>query len=254
MIKNTYTYYYDRQLYKYILQFMSIFSVFQVKVGKRDEHEAELISVPIHYSSGDRVAASIIANNTQNTPIRLPAMAVYLKDIQMAPELRKGVGVERRNVMVPVGGLIPDDVQVIHQRQPVPYNVILEVAMFVSNIDQQLQLIEQIATLFDPSVILQVTDGIFDPARLTTVELTDIRLDDTTSQQDTRLIQNLLTFKVPVYLQLPANIRHDFVSKINMRIGIVNSGAISSEDILQQLDNEGFNYQTILDANNIPFK
>lgn len=251
--KNKYTYYYDRQLYRYILQFMSIFSVLQVSVGKRDDREPGLISVPIHYGSPDRVTAAILAQNTQNSPIRLPAMSAYLSDVDLAPELRKGVGAERRNVVVPVGGLLPDDAEVVYQRQPVPYHIMVELTVHVSNVDQQWQIMEQITTLFDPTITIQTSDNLFDPAKITSVELVNIKMDDATAQEDTRLIQTVYVFKIPVYLQLPSNIKHNIVETIKMRVGIVNSSVSISDDIVQQLDTDMVDYETILSAQDLTF-
>lgn len=253
MEKNKQSYYYDKQIYRYVLQFMSIFSVFQVSVGKRDDGVGEgLADVPIHYSSQDRITHAIMAHNTQNTPVSLPAFSVYVKDIELAPDLRKGVGVEKRNAYVPVGGLLQDDVKVVHQRQPVPYYLKLELGIYVSNVDQHLQILEQILSIFDPMITIQTSDGLFDTTRITTVELTNVNLDDITSMDNTnRVIKSTLTFRLPIYLALPADVRDDVVKKILIRVGMINSST-ALNDIVTELDAEGFQYQTVADALNIP--
>jgi len=131
---------------------------------------------------------------------------------------------------------------------------VFELSIHVSNADQQFQLIEQITSLFDPQVVLQISDNMFDPGRLTTVELTGIRLDDPMMQEDTRILQNVLTFNVPFYMQLPTDIRNNIVESIKVRVGIVDTAADLSADIVQQLTDEGFDYQTILDAAGLPFE
>jgi hypothetical protein len=253
MIKNQQTYYYDKQITHYILQFMALFSGFEVSVGKKDEQDAGLIAVPIHYSSHDRITHAIMANNTQNSPIRLPAFSTYVKDIDLAPELRKGVGTERRNTYVPVGGLIPNDVTVVQQRQPVPYKMQVELGIHVSNVDQHFQILEQILSIFDPMVTIQTSDSIFDSTRLTTVELTNINLDDLARSDNTnRIIKSILIFKMPIYLALPAESHHRIVEQIRMRVGMVNINDPLT-DIVSSLDDQGAQYQTVTDAANIPF-
>lgn len=247
------TYYYDHQVYRYILQFMAIFSVFQVKVGQRDGQDAGLVNIPIHYASPDRITHAIIAGNTQNTPVRVPAFNVHIKRLYQAPELRKGVGVEKRNAYVPVGGLLPDDVKVVHRRQPVPYWLELELGIYVSNTDQHLQILEQILSVFDPSITMQTSDSLFDVTKITTVELTDIQLDDFAPEDNSnKIIQSKLVFRIPIYLALPADVRDDVVKQILIRVGLVNTNT-SLADIVTELDTAGFTYNIVTDANDIPF-
>lgn len=248
------TYYYDQQIRRYILQFMALFSVFKVSVGVDDEGNTKFASVPIHFASQDRVVASILAQNTQNTPIRLPAMSVYIRDIKTAPERYHGQGTERRQAYVPVGGLVPDDIEVVHQRMPVPYTITVELSIHVSNLDQHWQLLEQILPLFNPQLEFQNSDGLFDWTRLTSITLTGLSLEDLISQETTsRVIQSTLTFDVAAYFDFPSNVRKDYIAKIFTRIGVVSSLATSDADILQQLDEGGFDYEKLLDANDLPF-
>ena len=135
-------YYYNKQITNYILQFMAIFTGLQVQVGKWNTKDEYFISVPIHYGDQDRVVAAILANNTQNTALRLPALSAHMQGLEVAKDRMHGTGTERRNSYVPMGGLVPDDIQVIKQRQPVPYNMTMELAIFASNTDQYLQIIE----------------------------------------------------------------------------------------------------------------
>lgn len=254
-MKPRHEYYYDHQIYRYILQFMAIFSVMKVEIGKRNDREAQLINIPIHYSSQDRVTHAITARNVQNTPISLPAMSVYMRNINLSPELRKGVGVEKRSAFVPVGGLLPDDVKVVHQRQPVPYKLTLELGIYVSNLDQHLQVLEQILSLFDPVLTIQTSDGVFDMTKITSVELVSINVSDLLMhEQDKRVIQSTLTFDIPIYLEVPSDVRNDVVKKIIARVGMVNQGTSLSEDIIVELDNENFDYHTIVSADDIPFQ
>lgn len=250
------TYYYDKQIRRYILQFMAVFSVFKVMVGKTDTRGERLISIPIHYASMDRITAAIVANNTQNKPIRVPAMSAYLRDFKLSPSRRHGTGVERRNVYTPVGGLVPDDMKVIHQRMPVPYDLEMELAIYSSNIDQHMQILEQILPLFDPQLNIQTSDAPFDWTRLTSLELTGIMSDDLLSNQlEDRVIQTTLTFNMPIWLDFPANIKDDFVAKIFTRVGMVSSDTSFEDDaaVIQELNDAGYVYNKMFDADDLPF-
>lgn len=245
-------YYYDHQLRNYILQFMAIFTGLQVKVGKSESRDARLISVPIHYGPQDRIVASILSDNTQNKPLRLPLMSAAMISLDLASELYSGVGVQRRNTFLPTGGIVPDDIKTVYQRKPIPYKMEMELAIYVSNTDQHFQILEQILMLFDPSMQIQTSDGLFDWSKLTTVELTRVSVDQNyPSAQDRRIIQSTLTFSMPVYLASPSDVRDNFVKQIFARIGAINNTSGTSYDIIAELDQQGINYELLMNGDDI---
>lgn len=249
-------YWYNDQLKRYIIQFMTIFSGLQVRIGKNDVSNKEsLIPVTIHYGNHDRVVAALMADNTQNKPIRLPLMTAYMQGLDVATDLMHGIGVERRNTYVPTGGLLPDDARVVHQRAPVPYKLTAQLGIYASNTDQHFQILEQILMLFDPQLTVQTSDAPFDWTRLTTVKLTSVSID----QQhpigtDRRIIQSTLMFEMPVYLGTPADVRRDFIKQINIRLGLIDKAIEESGDIVSALDDMGIAYGEIANASDIGFK
>lgn len=247
-------YYYDQQLRNYTLQFMAIFSGLQVQVGKWNTEDEKLISVPVRYGDPDRVVAAILSNNTQNAPIRLPVMSAYMKGLQIALDRMHGVGVERRNSYVPTGGLLPDDIEVVYQRNPVPYVMDMELSIMTSNTDQMWQIIEQLMVLFDPQLTVQTSDSLFDMSRLTSVTLTSGPAYENPypSGQEKRYVKAVMNFEMPIYLSVPADIKKNYVERIYMRIGAVSTGAMSSEDIVSELDGQGIPYELILSEADLP--
>lgn len=251
----TQAYWYNDQLKRYIIQFLTVFSGLQVSIGKTEGvNEPTLIPVTIHYGNHDRVVASLMAENTQNKPIRLPCMTAYMQNIELAPDLMHGTGAERRRSYVPTGGLLPDDVQVVHQRMPVPYRMNCQLGIYASNTDQHFQILEQVLMLFDPQLTIQSSDAPFDWTRLTTVKLTGVSID----QQhplgtDRRIIQSTLMFDVPVYLGSPADMRRDFIKTINLRLGTLNNLDMEPADIIAALDAMGINYTEIANGADIGF-
>lgn len=245
-------YYYNQQLKKYVLQFMAIFSGLQVQVGKSATLDERLIDVPIHYATTDRVVASIMGQNTQNMPLRLPVLSAWNKGINLDMGRAKGTSGERRNTYVPVGGLVPDDARVIHQRMPVPYMLDMELGIYCSNTDQEFQILEQILPLFDPTLVIQTSDAPMDWTRMTHVELTGINNDSSFPVgTDRRIIQKTLTFQVPIWIDIPANIRHDFVEKIFLRVGAVDTSSVTSEEMIGDLDSQGLLYELVQDASDV---
>ena len=246
-------FYYNHQFRNYLIQFMAIFAGMQVSIGSNDKKGPRLISVPITNASKDRVVADIKAENTQNKPLRLPTMSAQIVNIEQAPELRKGVGQHRRNTYVPTGGLIPDDITVVTQRQPIPYRVYMELGIFASNQDQHMQIMEQILMLFDPAIQIQTSDDIFDTAKISVVELIGIRLDENVpAGVDRRIIQSTLDFSLPIYIAVPADVHQRYVQDIFLRVGAVSQSSLSNEDMIAELDSQGIQYDQVFSLDDVP--
>lgn len=252
------THYYNKQIKKYMTQFMAIFAGMQVEIGKNDDSdETQLISVPIQYGNKDRVVAWIIGDQTQNKPLRLPMMSSYINGINMAPELRKGIGGVKRQSYLPQGSVFPDDITTVKQLMPVPYTLSAELAIYASNTEQHFQILEQILMVFDPQVQIQTTDALFDWTKLTTVTLDNINFDQSYPiGTDRRMIMSTLSFIFPVYISAPANLKQDFIKDIFVRIGTVSQSTdlSDSEEVVAELDAQGIDYENwfSLDDINLP--
>lgn len=247
-------FYYDKQVKNYILQFMAVFAGLRVLIGKNDRtsDEEKLISVPVIYGNRDRVVGWIKGEHTQNKPLRVPVMSANITNLEMAPELRKGIGTVRRNTYLPRGGAIPDDVEVIKQHMPVPYYLNATLDIWVSNSEQRYQILEQILTVFDPIVQIQKNDALFDWTKITTIELMDIGYDDNYPiMEGRRMLLNSLIFRFPIYLSAPANVKDDFIKDVYVRIGAVSQVAQTSEDIVADLDAQGIEYELWFDGDTI---
>lgn len=247
-------YYYNKQLTKYILHFMAIFQGIQVMTGKTADRDEALMSVPIHYALPDRVVAAILAGNTQNTPLRLPVMSTYMRGLRLDQEHFHGVGVERRQTYVPVGGLVPNDMQVVQQRMPLQLVMDLDLSIYASNTDQHHQITEQFLPLFNPQFTIQLSDGLFDMARMTKVELTNIQWGEGPFPigQDRRIVQSTHSFSMTIWLETPAEVHRNFVERVKLRIGSIGTdGAMDNFDVIAQLDGQGLEYEDIADVSNL---
>ena len=239
-------YYYFNQMENYYLQFMAVFAGLQVRIGKNDRsgNEEKLIPVPIMNGNRDRVAAWIEAGFTHNKLLRVPIMSANISGIEMAPERRKGVTQKRRNAYLPRGGMIPDDIQVVEQYMPIPYTASADLGIWTSNHHQRYQILEQILTVFDPIVQIQKNDAMFDWTKITTIELTGISYEDNYPiGTDRRLLITSLNFTFPVYLTAPAEHKQNFIKDVYARIGVVSTGAETSEEMIAELESQGINYE-----------
>jgi hypothetical protein len=148
---------------------------------------------------------------------------------------------------------------------PVPYDLEIKLNVGVSNTDQQFQILEQILPLFDPQLQIQSSDAPFDLTRITSIELINGPSFDQNilAAADTRILQSTLTFKMPIWIGIPADIRHDFVNQIVMRVGAVNnSTALStpttnsitnSNTVLAALDNAYTPFKITISPTGVPF-
>jgi len=243
-------YYYDKQIKKLVVQFLAIFTGLKVSSGKTNELGERFIDVQVKNGSSDRVVASIINKNTQNAPVRVPVIAGTLVNIDLAPERRHGTGVERKFTQFPSGGNFPEDLKTVTQRMPIPYNAQFEMNMFASSTEQHYEMLEQILLMFDPTLELYTSDEYADWTRLKMLELINISFDESIPGVDRRIIQTTMTFRAPIYLSLPSQVRNNFISSIRMRVGAVND-FYPIEDALSQLDQDGIEYETIASLQNL---
>jgi len=226
-------YFYSQQFKRNIVQFMEIFRGVIVKTGKTSDGTIKDIIVPIRYGSMDRVAESISANNTQNLPTRLPIMSAYLSTISMASDRYKGIDTVKTMPYTPRGGLFPDDTKTINQVMPMPFKLSLDLHIYSSNMEQQLQILEQILLLFNPSIQIQTSNSLYDGGRITNVELVGINNDENYPiGTNSRMVMHTLNFDMILYLTAPAKLRDNLIKQINIRIAeldITNAGIISTD-------------------------
>lgn len=237
-------FWYDEQLKRYLVQFMAIFADMFVQVGVRDNQDPKLVKVPIFSASKDRVVAAIKSENTQNKLVRFPAFTANIAGYDIMAERRRSPGIERRNAMMPTGGVFPNDIKVVQQRMPVPYRLSMELGVYASNKDQQFQIMEQIMMLFNPTLQIQRSDEVTDWTMITSVELMAIRPEENLpAGADRRLLLTTIEFDMPVYISAPAEVHQRYVADIYTRVGMVSQGAVTNFDMIAELDSQGIPYE-----------
>ncbi len=245
-------FWYDEQLKRYLVQFMAIFADMNVRVGRRENEDPKLAKVPIFSASKDRVVAAVKAENTQNKLLRFPAFTANIAGFDIMAERRRSPGIERRNAIMPTGGLFPDDIKVVQQRMPVPYRLTMELGVYASNKDQQFQIMEQIMMLFNPTLQIQRSDEVTDWTMITSVELMNIRPEENLpAGADRRLLLTTIEFDMPVYISAPAEVHQRYVKDIYMRVGMVSQSAISNYDMIGELDSQGIPYELTFSLDDI---
>jgi hypothetical protein len=211
------SYFYSGQTRRFLQQFIRILSNFQVSMGNNDTGNATLMTVPIYYGDSSRQVATILRNNSENSLASVPAMSVYISGWRYDQKrMQEPFFVSKMNLRyrdVDEDGQLTSsvgDAVTVERLMPVPYNLTIKVDIWTSNIDQKLQLLEQIAVLFNPSLEIQSTDNYVDWTSLTYVTLTDTNFTSRTVPVGTEDPLDIasLTFDLPVWFSAPAKVKN----------------------------------------------
>lgn len=214
--KNTFPFYYDNQLKRYILHFMAVFSSLKV------QHEDSTIQdFSVRYSDADRVSEAILAGNTQNAVLSLPIGTCYLQDIAPAPHRAKGTATIR---VTPIGypGSLPSEVEYVYQVQPKPYDLRFTLKIMASNSNQMFQLTEQICSLFDPTMQIQTSNSHTDPASVVMIKLETINSEsDPQIGTERRRCVKSFNFLIEGWISTPIEIKKNIIETIHINLSMV---------------------------------
>ena len=233
-------YFYDRQIRRYLQQFMRFFAGFSVKMGK-DANGLDIYQkVPVRYGDINRMAAHILKNNSDNTMNTVPFIAVYITELLPAPERRlnpthtDSVQVYEKQYDAASGQFLDQMGQTytIKRHMPVPYDLNVQVDIWTSNTDQKLQLMEQILVLFNPSLDLRNNDNVFDWSRMNFVELINTvwSVRQVPNGTDDVLDVASMIFNMPIFINPPA-----MVQRQQLIYNVINTIRAGDQDELNQL-------------------
>jgi hypothetical protein len=125
----------------------------------------------------------------------------------------------------------------LERLMPVPYTLGLSLDIWTTSTNMKLQLIEQLVTLFNPSLEIQSTDNYLDWTSLSTIELDDLNWSSRSVPNNNDSIDiATLKFSLPIWISPPAKITkegviHKVIAGIYDRTGVFID-AINQDDIL----------------------
>ncbi len=172
-------YFYDSQLKRMLVQLMSCFAGYQVMTGTQRDGTPRFRDVPIIYGDMSRVAGYIMGprGDQDNSTTYLPVLALYMTrlnqkaDARLAPQhVEKFSYVERARD--PDGNLLtgqPGKKKTIERFMPVPYDMGIALSVWGSNNDEAYQIVEQIITVFNPDMEIQLSNSPADWTFLTSL-------------------------------------------------------------------------------------
>lgn len=212
-------YFYDRQLVRMLVQLMSCFSGYQVMTGTQRNGKSKFRDVPIMYGDMSRVVGYIIGpqGDQANTTSYLPVMSLHMNqlvqkaDMRQSPQHREKYNFIER-ARDPDGNILTDQPgkkKTIERAMPVPYDMGVSLSIWGSNEDETLQIVEQIMTVFNPDMDIQLSNS---PADWTF--LTSLIFDGTVNMEkvapsggdtDPMYVFNL-NFNVMIWMSPPAKV------------------------------------------------
>ena len=206
-------FFYDGQIRRYLTQFMRLMSNFSYKDAK-----GQLIQIPVRYGDMNRQVGSILKKNSENTVPSAPFIACYIKDMKFDrarlqdPTFISKVNIRERDVDPITGDLLftQGANYTVERIMPSPYVVTFAADIWTTNTEMKLQIFEQLAVLFNPSLDLQSTDNYVDWTSLSIIELTDqgtwsSRQIPQGLEQDIDILN--LIFRSPIWITPPAKVK-----------------------------------------------
>jgi hypothetical protein len=212
------SFFYDEQIRRFLLQFTRIFSNFQIEYGREDGSDAAaLLRVPVRYGDASRNAQTIIQENSANSLPATPLMTFYVAALDYdRPRMQEPYHVSK----IAVRQRTYDESTETYERtqgnafsierlMPVPYKLTLNLDIWTSNTNQKFQLLEQILTLFNPSLEIQSTDNYIDWTSLSVVELESVQWSSRTIPMGTENPIDIATlrFNLPIWISSPAKVK-----------------------------------------------
>jgi len=210
-------YFYDKQIRRYIQQFIRLFSGFSVQMGKDDTGLPIMQVVPVRYGDINRMAAHITRENSENVVNSVPFISCYITNLGMAPELRTyqqhvdKVQVTEKKIDAVTGDYLNEagNKYTIERHAPVPYMLTMNCDIWSSNTEQKLQLMEQILVLFNPTLDIRTSNNPHDWSALSLVEMKNTNWSSRSvgSSIDDIIDVATITFDMPILINPPAKVK-----------------------------------------------
>jgi hypothetical protein len=155
-------FFYDHQIKRYLVQLMSCFAGYQVMTGKQRDGKRRFINVPIMFGDMSRLAAWALGGKNENAARTLPAMALDISRLKQDEKLRRAPGhteLYYYHEKTAPGSEAAFRTMIAERRMPVPYDLGVRLSIWASNNEQLHQLIEQIATVFNPELDILLSNS-----------------------------------------------------------------------------------------------
>jgi hypothetical protein len=237
-------FFYDNQIRRFLLQFAKIFSNWYVTKGKDPNGNDILVRVPVMYGDQSRQVQTIIQNNSPSSLPSAPMITYFITGLEydqkrtQEPFFVEKLQVRQRSYNNETEAYENTQGQAftIERLMPVPYTLRLQVDFWTTNYNQKLELIEQLGTLFNPSLEIQSTDNFVDWTSLTVVYQDGLTFSSRTIPIGTGNPIDVLSWKfyMPIWISTSAKLKK--MGVIHKVIASIYKGTalqdIQDEDLL----------------------
>ena len=210
-------YFSDNQIRRFLIQFAKIFSSWQVTKGKDPAGHPILVRVPVMYGDSSRQAATIIANNSASNLPSAPLITYYITGLEydqrrtQDPTFVDRINVRQRTYNSETLAYEQTQGQAftVERLMPVPYTLRITVDMWTTNYNQKLELIEQLGTLFNPSLEIQSTDNFIDWTSLSVVYQDGLTFSSRSIPQGSGNPIDVLSWKfyIPIWISTASKLK-----------------------------------------------
>lgn len=180
-------------------------------------NNATLLRVPVRYGDATRNAQTIIQENSASSMPSTPLMTFYISSLDYArdrlqePYFVNNFAVRQRTYdsQTETYETSQGNAFTVERLMPVPYKLSINLDIWTSNTNQKLQLLEQIVTLFNPSLEIQSTDNYIDWTSLSVMYLDSVTWSSRTipQGQENPIDIATLKFSMPIWISSPAKIK-----------------------------------------------
>jgi len=220
-------FFYDGQIRRYLVQFQRIFSDIKIRNGPDANGLYTIQRVPILYGDPSWVVAQLIKGGSENTLLPSPLFSYWIDSIDISPKRRQDtqyVGklstVEREFTGSEYTNQ-PGVRQDVERYMPVPYDATFKLDLWTTNVNTKLQIVEQILTIFNPSVQIQQNSNILDWTSIFEVWLEGYTWTNRSIPQGGEDVRDVTSFKfkVPIWINPPAKLkRSGLIAQIVERV------------------------------------
>ena len=210
-------FFYDNQVRRFLIQFGKIFSNWYVTKGKDPAGNEILVRVPVMYGDSSRQASTIIANNSASNLPSAPLITYYITGLEydqkrtQDPTFIDKIQVRQRsyNPETQQYEQVQGQAFTVERLMPVPYTLRMSVDLWTTNYNQKLELIEQLGTLFNPSLEIQSTDNFIDWTSLSVVYQDGLTFSSRQIPQGTGNPIDVLSWKfyMPIWISNAAKLK-----------------------------------------------
>ena len=191
--------------------------MWQVTKGKDPAGNPIYMRIPIMYGDSSRQAATIIANNSASNLPSAPLLTYYISGLEydqrrtQDPTFVDKINVRQRayNNDTQSYEQVQGQAFNVERLMPVPYTLRITVELWTTNINQKLEFVEQLGTLFNPSLEIQSTDNFIDWTSLSVVYQDGITWTSRSIPQGTGNPIDVFSWKfyMPIWISTPAKLK-----------------------------------------------